>query len=187
MRCITRNYICWIHGEVVGTTAHSSSLLLLSSKCKLDVIRTLSVYLHKFCANLQEQQKEKRLSDVALVFSALTLCVSQDFIFLPPRSMLPSFSKSFSSYFFLSEHYVFKFFWSFLCFLSSGIPEVQRAMMHMNSWHCGFKSDSWPLSQVSQDSGLSHIKPRWLSSPEKKGSIGFAFKCLGQSMSTFSW
>lgn len=96
-------------------------------------------------------------------------------------------SKSFSSYFFLSEHYVFKFFWSFLCFLSSGIPEVQRAMMHMNSWHCGFKSDSWPLSQVSQDSGLSHIKPRWLSSPEKKDSIGFAFKCLGQSMSTFSW
>ncbi len=94
--------------------------------------------------------KRKSLSDVALNFSALTLCVSQDFRFQPPRSKLPSFSESFSSYFFLSEHFVFLNFSEVFCaFCLWGTPEVQQAMMHMNSWHCGFKSDSWPLSQVT--------------------------------------
>lgn len=102
MRCITRNYICWIHGEDVGTKAHFSSLHLLSSKCKWGVIRTLSVYTPKFCANLQGQQKENKLSDVAPNFPALTLFFSHT-----PRSMLPSFSRSFSSSFLLSEHFVF--------------------------------------------------------------------------------
>lgn len=49
---------------------------MLSSKCKLDVIRTLSLYLLKFCANLQEQQNEIKLSDVPLSLSVIILCVS---------------------------------------------------------------------------------------------------------------
>ena len=142
MRCITRNYICWSHREVVGTTAHSNSLLLLSSKCKLDVIRTLSVYLLLFCANLQEQQEEKRLVWCSSLFfwvfffftHSLFIFLKIFFLSLPEDSL-----RLFSSYLFLSEHFVLLNFCEVSCALClRGIPEVQQAVMRMNSWHCGF-------------------------------------------------
>lgn len=147
MRYITRNYICWSHREVVGTTAHSNSLLLLSSKCKLDVIRTLSVYLLLFCANLQEQKEEKGSSDAALSFWGVFLCTHSlyfwRFFSQPPRSIVPRFSTSF---FIISlsvwTFCLAKFLWSL-----RGIPEVQQAVMHMNSWLCGFQI--WLMNHVT--------------------------------------
>lgn len=145
MRYITRNYICWSHREVVGTTAHSNSLLLLSSKCKLDVIRTLSVYLLLFCANLQEQKEEKGSSDAALsfvlfCFYALTLDISEDFFLSLPEAWFQDSLRPFSSYLFLSEHFVLQNFCEVSCALClRGIPEVQQAVMRLNSWHCGFR------------------------------------------------
>lgn len=123
MRCITCNYICWRHREVAGTTAHSNSLLLLSSKCKLVVIRTLSVDLLKFCANLHEQRKEKGCLMQALSLHALTLCISEDFFSASHKRASKSLYVLFIIFLSLWTFFFFLNFCEvFLCFLSSGHP-----------------------------------------------------------------
>lgn len=69
--------MCWIHGRSSWNNSPFKSLHLLSSKCKLDKIRTLSVDLLKLCANLQEQQSEVTLCDAPL--SPIVLVLLSDF------------------------------------------------------------------------------------------------------------
>lgn len=182
MRCITRNYICWSHREVVGTTAHSNSLLLLSSKCKLDVIRTLSVYLLLFCANLQEQQEEKRLVWCSSLFFWVFFFLRTHslyfwrFFFQPPRR--------FSTSFFIISLSVWtfclaKFLWGFLCSLSSRHPWGSAscdAHELVALWLLDVTHD--PRHKLPLLSGHSHVMTRRLCPPEKDSIVFFFCKMI---------